>query len=61
MNRFIKSRKITYVNNMLEQDYQMSPPPKLVTAREVWRVVLESKYKRAPGFDLAIKKGIKYL
>lgn len=49
------------VEEILSQDFQMSPPPMPITVREVWKVINDLKDKKAPGFDLLTKEILKHL
>lgn len=45
------------VDDIINQDFQMSSPPAPITVREVWRTInKELKDKKAPGFDLITKE-----
>lgn len=44
------------INIFLNQDYQMSPPPRPATVREVWGTIKHMHDRKAPGFDLITKE-----
>ncbi|KAJ2938643.1 hypothetical protein O0L34_g11971 [Tuta absoluta] len=49
------------IDEILNQDFQLSPPPKPVSVREVWKTITNLKDKKAPGFDLVTKEILKEL
>lgn len=50
-----------HINEILLQDFQMLPPQRPVTVREVWRVISKLQDKKAPGYDLITKEILKQI